>query len=133
MENSERHILVIDDNVKLTMLIATGLQKFDFHVTIENNSQFAMDLIRKLKPDLVLLDVMMPVVDGGMILSELRGDPYLRNLPVILMTGLGAEAEGLCKTGGIETPIIAKPTDLGNLVRNIERVLGQSAPKGLPR
>ncbi|MEO0414503.1 MAG: response regulator [Verrucomicrobiota bacterium] len=128
-----QQILVVDDNVELTSLLSLALNRYGYVVTVENRSEYAFDLIRRTRPSLVLLDVMMPVVDGGMILSAIRNDIHLRFLPVILMTGLGAAAEGLCCTGGVETPIIAKPVALKSLIQLIEQVLHTSYAERLPQ
>lgn len=116
-------ILVVDDNVNLTTLLAKTLGKFDYEVVAENDSCFALDTTRRVRPNLILLDVMMPNRDGGQVLRELRNDAQLRPIPVILLTALAREAQGLADQGGIQSVVMGKPIELKALVEEIDRHL----------
>ena len=69
-------------------------------MVVENDSTFAIDTTRRVRPNLILLDVMMPNRDGGQILLDLRKDVQLRSIPVILLTALAREAQSLANQGG---------------------------------
>ena len=116
-------IQIIDDNVALTTLLAKTLAKFDFEPVVENNPLLAINTARHYLPDLILLDVMMPERDGGRVLADLRADLSLRYIPVILLTGIAREAQGLAETGGIKSVILAKPVQLKELLATIESEL----------
>lgn len=116
-------IQIIDDNVALTTLLAKTLAKFDFEPVVENNPLLAINTARHYLPDLILLDVMMPERDGGRVLADLRADLSLRYIPVILLTGIAREAQGLAETGGIRSVILAKPVQLKELLSTIESEL----------
>ncbi|MDF1812703.1 MAG: response regulator [Verrucomicrobiales bacterium] len=113
-------ILVVDDNVDLTTLLAKTLARFGYEVFVENDSSFAIDTTRKVRPHLILLDVMMPHRDGGEVLLDLRNDVLLRYIPVILLTGLAREAQGLANQGGIQSVVLSKPIELKLLLQEID-------------
>ena len=120
-------ILLVDDNVNLTTLLSKALSKCGYETFVVNDSPQAVETVRRFQPDLVLLDVMMPEMDGGDVLSELRADFSLREIPVILLTALAREAGSLTGIGGGNCPLIGKPVELGVLVSEIERTLGREA------
>ncbi|MCB1236586.1 MAG: response regulator [Verrucomicrobiae bacterium] len=120
-------ILLVDDNVNLTTLLGKALTKCGYEAHAENDSTLAVNRVRELRPDLIVLDVMMPVMDGGDVLAELRRDFQLRDIPVIMLTALAQEAGSLARIGGGNCPVIGKPVELGVLVNEIERGLGRAA------
>lgn len=118
-------ILLVDDNVNLTTLLSKALSKCGYETLSVNDSPKAIASVRQYRPDLILLDVMMPEMDGGEVLAELRADFQLREIPVILLTALAQEAGSLTGIGGGNCPLIGKPVELGVLVSEIERSLGR--------
>lgn len=116
-------ILIVDDNVSLTTLLAKTLAKFGFEPYAENNSVLAFSTIQKLMPDIILLDVMMPEKDGGKVLAEIKSDLSTSSIPVILLTGLAREAQGLAKMFALESQVIGKPVELKTLLDEIEKQL----------
>ncbi len=74
-------------------------------------------------PDVILLDIMMPVMDGLHVLQNLKADPVLRRVPVIMLTALGHEKDvvGCLKAGAAD--FIVKPFNLNELVARVEAVL----------
>jgi CheY-like chemotaxis protein len=116
-------IQIIDDNVALTTLLAKALARFGYEPVVENNPLLAVNTVRHYMPDLILLDVMMPERDGGRVLLDLRNDLSLRYIPVILLTAIAREAQGLADTGGIRSQILAKPVQLQELLSTIEAEL----------
>ncbi|NNE93225.1 MAG: response regulator [Verrucomicrobiales bacterium] len=116
-------ILIIDDNVNLTTLLSRVLTKHGYEPVVQNDSVQAVETARRCEPDLILLDVMMPNLDGGDVLAVLRNDLQLRNVPVVLLTALAREASGLGNLGGIQSPVLGKPIQLGVLIDEIEAQL----------
>ena len=80
-------ILVVDDEPEITEIIDAFLDNAGYKVTVENTPNKAVELARRLKPDLILLDIMMPGVDGYTICNRLKEDPAMANTPVIFLTG----------------------------------------------
>lgn len=116
-------ILIIDDNVALTTLLGKTLHRFGYDPIVENNAIFALNTAREYRPDLILLDIMMPERDGGRVLGDLRADLSLRNIPVILLTAIAREVQSLANLGGIHSAVLAKPVQLQALLEEIERQL----------
>ena len=80
-------VLVTDDDEDLRLLCQMHLEMGGFRVSQAANGQEALDVARDDPPDLILLDLMMPVKDGWECLTELKGDPDLCEIPVFVITG----------------------------------------------
>jgi CheY-like chemotaxis protein len=117
-----KRILVVDDepsvtrNLKLTLESGGG-----YEVLGENQPTNALSTARVFRPDLILLDVMMPGVDGGDIAARVRADPLLRGTPIIFLTALvsNEETDGHEMLSGAET-FLAKPVDISELRQTLE-------------
>jgi len=84
---SKKRILVVDDEPSITRLLKLNLEQTgNYEVREENLGAQALDAAREFKPDLVLLDVMMPDMDGGDVAAGLKQDPALRKTPVVFLT-----------------------------------------------
>jgi CheY-like chemotaxis protein len=119
---STKRILVVDDepsvtrNLKLTLESSGG-----YEVLGENQAINALSAARFFRPDLILLDVMMPGMDGGDVAARLRADPLLRGTPILFLTALvsNEETDGHEMSSGAET-FLAKPVDLSELRKTLE-------------
>ena len=83
------HILVVDDNKMNRLLLARGLEQQGHRVAFAENGRQALELLRAGSFDLVLLDVLMPEMDGYQVLGELTADTELKNVPVIMVSAVG--------------------------------------------
>lgn len=90
-----RRILLVDDDENVLMLLRTVLALDEFEVTTCTDGQEALDLARMSRPDVVVLDVMMPGLDGNGVLRALKSDPLLRDIPVVMLTARDAAADRL--------------------------------------
>ena len=79
-------VLVVDDDEDNIRIISTMLLARGYEVRLARDGRGAVESIRQQRPDLVLLDVMMPGLDGMQVLDAIRADPRLASLPVILVT-----------------------------------------------
>jgi len=84
-------ILIVDDEFGLAEMAADLLSYLGHSVTTAINGRIALDSIQQARPDLILLDVMMPIVSGIEVLVALKADERYRDIPVILMSAAGAE------------------------------------------
>jgi len=117
-------ILVVDDEPKLLDLVRTILEKEGFAVIEAHNGYEAVERVRNALPDLVLLDVMMPEMDGFEALREIR---LASNAPVIMLTVQASEAD---KVHGLELgadDYVAKPFDHRELVSRVKAMLRRAA------
>lgn len=127
----KKRILVIDDDKGLTEMFKRNLEAFgDYEVFIENTSTNAIETARRFRPDLILLDQIMPGMDGSDVATLLKEDLHLRTVPIVMVTALLSNAEvgpdGTTDRGG--QLMLAKPVKLTNLIKCIERQLKASEP-----
>jgi len=121
MKNRKAKILIVDDEAGFTKL--TKMTLSDYEICEENNSAKALETARQFRPDLILLDVVMPDFDGGDLAAQFREDPVLKGVPIVFLTAIVSEKETEKRRlfGGY--PFIAKPVTPENLIENIERFL----------
>ena len=125
---SKKRILVIDDDIPLTQAMRINLEETgDYEVAVVNESIQAVKRAREFRPDVILLDVVMPGLDGGDVSVKLQDDPMLRDVPILIVTALVAHDEspsrGAAATGG--QMMIAKPIRFEKLVAAIEAASGE--------
>lgn len=89
--SSTSHILLIEDDPMLTELYQTKLEMEGFKVSVSTDGEDGLAQIKKNKPDLVLLDIMLPKMNGFAVLKAIKQSPTLRQIPVIVLTNLGGE------------------------------------------
>ena len=123
--NTKKRILVVDDQSDITRLLKRGLEQTnDYEVREENDSRAALAAAEEFRPHLILLDVMMPGLDGGELANSLRASAKLKSVPIVFLTAAitkeeVAEKEG--QAGG--WPILAKPFVIPDVVACLERHL----------
>ena len=121
--NGNRRVLVADDDATTIVMISTILKHFNFECDVAHNGEEALDIARKKKPDLVLMDVSMPYMDGFKTLTALRGDIATRNMPVIMVSGHRDEAEVVKGFSLGADDYVTKPFNSGELMARISHVL----------
>ena len=122
---AKARILIVDDEVAFTRMVKLNLEKAgDFEVRIENRAAGALAAARNFKPDLILLDVIMPSMDGGDVQNQIKRDRTLRDTPIIFLTATVSKREA--GAGGMNSGgelFLAKPVTVENLVSCInERI-----------
>ena len=80
-------VLVVDDEPEITDIVETFLTESGYTVEVENSSTKAIDKAKEMRPDVILLDIMMPGLDGYAVCQEFKKDPDLVTVPVIFLTG----------------------------------------------
>jgi CheY-like chemotaxis protein len=131
----KKRVLLIDDDMPLTTLLRINLEGTGaYEVKAVNQSSGALEEARSFLPDIVLLDIVMPGLDGGDILNQIRSDLWLRDVPVLIMTALLStdETKGrgwLHSDGRI---MLAKPIDFPRLNQIIEDTLAGLIGNGPP-
>lgn len=121
-------ILVVDDDPKALLLMETMLKPCGYDLVLQNHSSLAIKSIRKEKPDLILLDIMMPFADGYTLLNQLQSEKATRNIPVVMVSALGLDNnKQLARVYGAAA-YITKPIDRKALLNTISRFLPDSAP-----
>ena len=128
MTTMKKKILVVDDEASMTRMLKRSLESTGkYEVRTENSGNAAVAAARAFRPDFILLDVMMPGVDGGELAARLKEEKELQNIPVVFLTAI-VEKEETAPTGsdigGCE--YLAKPVKLEDLVACIEKHLGKT-------
>ncbi|HEX9917004.1 MAG TPA: response regulator [candidate division Zixibacteria bacterium] len=116
-------ILVIDDEPEITDIVEAFLKNAGYEVRVENSSVMGIEKAKSFKPDLILLDIMMPRMDGYQVCNELKKNSETKNTPIIFLTGKDASHdEGKSfKVGG--DMFIKKPFSCQRLLEIVKIVL----------
>jgi two-component system, OmpR family, response regulator len=128
MTTVKKKILVVDDEASMTWMLRRNLESTGkYEVRTENSGNAAAVAAREFHPDFILLDVMMPGVDGGEVAARLKEDKALQNIPVVFLTAI-VKQEETAPTGGTigGCEYLAKPVKLEDLVACIEKHLGKA-------
>ena len=118
----KKRILAVDDEPAFTRMIKLNLERTGrYEVRTENLGRNAIEAAREFRPDLILLDVMMPGVLGSEIAAQLQADPALRAIKFVFLTAVVTKGEALRSSGqfGGQT-FVAKPISADDLCRVIE-------------
>ncbi len=116
-------ILVVDDEPDVAKIIAMNLEFEGYRVRKAHGGRQALEEVARKKPDCVLLDIMMPEVDGWEVLRRLKEDPETAGIPVIVVTARNTDMDYLKGLGGGAVGYITKPFDTGTLKAYVARVL----------
>jgi len=115
-------VLVIDDEAAVRTLLRLNLEQEGYTVREAPDADTGVALARQSVPDLILLDIQMPNKDGWAVLTALRGDPVLCDVPVVMLTGIADEAtEWRARELGA-VAYVTKPVATDDLVRVVGRV-----------
>jgi len=121
----KKKILVIDDEKDFTDMVKLNLEMAgDFIVKAENKGTNGYSTAKKFKPDLILLDIMMPDMDGGDVLFKINGDEELRKVPIVFLTALvkPGEDEGIDNRIS-DRPALAKPISAERLIAYVKDII----------
>ena len=119
-------LVVIDDDEGTTLILKTRLESEGYYVSAASNAKMGLELIRRINPNLIILDVVMPEISGYELLGTIKEDPQVRHIPVIMLTMKGADSE--IKKGldlGADDYIV-KPCNVDLLVKRIKTLLKKS-------
>jgi DNA-binding response OmpR family regulator len=119
-------VVCIEDEPEMIMLIKAILNRKGYEVMGANNGREGLETIERVKPDLILLDLMMPGMDGWEVYQKLKASDAMQHIPVIVVT---AKAQSIDKMLGLHIAkvddYIAKPFSPQELVDSIEKVLAK--------
>ena len=123
-------VLVVDDEVNIVRLIQVNLERHGYQVTTANNGVQALEKIREDRPDLLVSDVMMPEMDGFELLANVRRDPPLSDLPVIMLTAKAQDRDVMeGYTRGADM-YLTKPFNPAELLNFAKRILSSQSEYG---
>ena len=123
-EEERRRILIVDSDPNTTRLVKVLLERTGrFLVLEENDATKAHQSARDFRPDLILLDIVMPETDGGEVAARIEADPELHNTPIVFLTALVARAEAKSGLHSQGHPFLTKPVSIPELINAIEQHL----------
>lgn len=116
-------ILLVDDEPDLLSTVSYRLKFAHFAVVTASNGQEALEKAASERPDLILLDTNMPIMNGHEVLRQLRADPELRDIPVIMLTARAAADDiSTASSLGI-ADYVTKPFDFNELMQKIKAIV----------
>ncbi|MBW1884743.1 MAG: response regulator transcription factor [Deltaproteobacteria bacterium] len=118
-----KQILVVDDEADLLELVRVNLVQAGYSVDLASNGSEALDRLRRSKPDLVILDLMLPDTSGTEICRQIRADPNLAETPVIMLTALSQELDRVVGFELGADDYVTKPFSPRELVLRVKAVL----------
>jgi two-component system, OmpR family, response regulator VicR len=121
-----KKVVCIEDEPEMIDLVKLILVRKGFDLTGAMGGREGLEAVRRIKPDLVLLDLMMPDMDGWEVYQQMKADPDLKDIPVIVVT---AKAQSIDKVLGLHIAkvddYVTKPFGPQELLKSVERVLNQ--------
>ena len=120
-----KKILIVDDCKEIRQLVKTTLEMSDYRVFEVANGIKAIEIARKYKPDIIIMDLMMPGVDGVEATRQIKGDPETENCYIIILTGSDeCYREKVLKAGAND--FFIKPFSPLDLLSKVDKILGAS-------
>lgn len=120
-----RRVLLVDDSAIMRRMISAMLQEEGYEVSTANDGQQGLDQVREIRPDLILSDYEMPVLDGPGFCKGVKADPELRSIPVLMLTSLGSTASKVVGLDAGADDYIEKPKSPQDLQELFARIRAQ--------
>ncbi len=124
-----RKILVVDDERHIVRLVQVNLEKVGYQVVTAYDGVEALEQVTKERPDMIILDVMMPRMDGFEVLKKLQADPQTRDIPVIMLTAKAQDADIFRGWSSGVSSYLTKPFNPRELLTFVQRIF-QSLEEG---
>jgi len=122
---SQKTVLVVEDDTFLAQLLTNRLSRAGLTVTRAGDGEEALRILKNTKPDLILLDIILPKKSGFEVMEEIQKDPLLKRAPIVIISNLGQDedmARGR-QLGAIEYYVKAQ-TSIEDLVSKVQQILG---------
>lgn len=117
-------LLVIDDDKDTMRILEAKLTDAGYQIMQACNGMEGLEKARQNRPDVILLDIMMPELDGLSVLKHLKFDPQTDSIPVVIMTAKGEKMEGVFKMEGA-SGYLTKPFVFSNLLEQLKKCFGE--------
>jgi two-component system, cell cycle response regulator DivK len=117
-------VLIVEDNELNMKLFRDLLEAHGYQTWGTSNGVEALDLVRKMRPDLILMDIQLPQVSGLEVTRWIKDDPELRSIPVVAVTAFAMKGdEERIREGGCEA-YLSKPISVGKFIETVRRFIG---------
>src|SRR6266700_966700 len=114
-------VLVVDDEPSVCSLLQAVLEDADYGVKVARDGREALSQAASEHPDVVLSDILMPVLDGHELYAAMQADPRMRDIPIVLMS----TARPIARAGEHPAAVIPKPFDIDDVVATLDRVVAK--------
>jgi DNA-binding response OmpR family regulator len=118
-------ILIVEDEANIVKLISIRLERLGHSINSADNGIAALDIAREITPDLILLDVMIPMLNGFQVLQRLKADPATAPIPVLMLTARGHERDIVAGLEGGADDYIVKPFSFPELIARVSTALAR--------
>ncbi len=125
-------ILVVEDDHDIAQLLALSIRKAGLEVLVSENGYEALSIVRQHQPDLLVLDLMIPGIDGFEVCKELKRDPKTAELPIIILTARGEEIDRIIGLELGADDYVVKPFSPRELLLRIRAILRRSGQEHRP-
>lgn len=124
---NQNKILLVEDDSMVVRMYQRKLEKDGFQLTLAFNGEEGLAALKKEKPDIVLLDIMMPKMNGIEMLKAAKADPITKDIPVVILTNLGDRPEDVqkCKELGAEDYWVKANTPIQEITERIKKILAK--------
>jgi DNA-binding response OmpR family regulator len=134
MVSDRRYILVVEDERDLAELLRYNLNVGGYEAEVARDGRQAITMIGARSPDLIVLDVMLPIYDGITVARQLRDDEHTRHIPIIMLTAKASDGDQVAGLRAGADDYVTKPFSVPVLMARVEAVLRRSAVRtGVPR
>lgn len=124
MPEKQKRLLIVDDDTDIRLLLSVSLKKAGYETLQASNGVKALELLKDQAPDLIVTDAMMPLLDGYGLIRTVKMQPEIKNIPIILLTGVGDEkiaAEDVHPDARIK-----KPFAMADLLAKVDILLSKN-------
>lgn len=121
---SEKKILIVDDEPFIVRSLSFVLKKMKHKIVSAGNGEEAIQKAKEIRPDLMFLDVMMPKKDGFAVVEEIKNDPELKDIYVVMLTAKGRDED---RQRGLDlgaNEFLTKPFNPPEVIKTVRKVLG---------
>lgn len=125
-------ILIVEDEANIVKLISIRLERLGHVISSAGNGVAALDAARELRPDLILLDVMIPLLNGFQVLEQLKADAATAPIPVLMLTARGHERDIVAGLEGGAEDYIVKPFSFPELISRVSSALARHGANASP-
>ena len=124
----KKKVLAVDDEPEVLSLLEKRLSSAGYEVLTASNGPEALEIARAQRPDLIILDILMPEMDGSQVACQLRQDKKTKGIPVIFLTCLYTKREEHAAGHAVGTNLfLAKPYEPAELLAEIARLIGKGS------
>ncbi len=128
------HVLVVDDEPEIVKMVSKIMESRGHRVTLARDGQDALDAVKRDRPDVMILDLNLPKMDGFEVCKRLKTDPGTKAIPIVMLTAAYVTMEDATHGVGIGADeYVVKPFLREVLVHNVERLLEEAAAAAAPK